>query len=685
LLTGERAQRIHSRTPAEVERVICETEATRPSLAAPRRLGRQLRGDLDNIVLMAIRKDRSRRYQSVDQMAEDIGRHLAGLPVIARQDSFSYRSWKYVRRHRWSLSAACLIAASLIAGATVARSEARQAEAARQAGEVARRGAEKQRQIADRERARAEAEALVARAESERSALRLSEMVDLADRSLYDVHSAIQRLPGATEARRQIVATTLKFLENLSRDAGQDDRLRYVLSVAYSKVADVQGDPLVANLGDRPGALANYEKARQWIAPLLAKEPGNPLYLLQFARVQTNVGGLLIWEGQRERAIAIFRAELPAAAKLAVLRSRDSESRRQEALIYSNLMTAYHSVDYAQALVYARKEVELLVRVAKDFPADREAKLALAGAYSQLGQALHATTLSFTEPVEPYRQSIALREQAVAENPADALARRGLMISYANLAALFYSPDAPSAGDPASAAEYYGKTVSIARELVAGDTNDRLAEYDLANALLRRYGWLEPTAEERETSLATLRQAVEILTRLVTADPNSVTVAATLVEAGLDTGHRLRELGRLPEAVAAYRRSLEVAERLGAANPKVMALPLGALAAEEALATVLAMQGDRTAPETARKAIARAEQFSKTAVRRDRAQSLLAEAYGNLGVVYQTMGDCAAARDAATKAVAQWKALADSGGLNTKEREEKRAEELLRRCEVAER
>src|SRR5580704_15868868 len=94
LLTGQYAQPIAALTPSEVERVICRTEVTRPSLAAP-----GLDSDLDNIVLMAMRKEPERRYPSVDRLADDIRAHLSGRPVLARQDSFWYRARKFVRRN----------------------------------------------------------------------------------------------------------------------------------------------------------------------------------------------------------------------------------------------------------------------------------------------------------------------------------------------------------------------------------------------------------------------------------------------------------------------------------------------------------------------------------------------------------------------------------------------------------
>ena len=118
LLTGELPNRLLRRTPAEIERSICEQEPARPSLVAPRAIGRCLRGDLDNIVLMAIRKDPRQRYGSVEQVSEDIRRYLEGLPVTARPETRGYRAAKFVRRHKASVAAAILIFFLLAGGIT---------------------------------------------------------------------------------------------------------------------------------------------------------------------------------------------------------------------------------------------------------------------------------------------------------------------------------------------------------------------------------------------------------------------------------------------------------------------------------------------------------------------------------------------------------------------------------------
>ncbi|HKQ80032.1 MAG TPA: serine/threonine-protein kinase [Blastocatellia bacterium] len=121
LLSERRPYEFKTYSPAEIERVICDTEVEEPSKVvgrmtdAPARLSRQLAGDLDNIALMAMRKEPERRYQSVEQFSEDIRRHLAGMPVVARKDTFVYRVGKFARRHKAGVAILALIAILAVA------------------------------------------------------------------------------------------------------------------------------------------------------------------------------------------------------------------------------------------------------------------------------------------------------------------------------------------------------------------------------------------------------------------------------------------------------------------------------------------------------------------------------------------------------------------------------------------
>ncbi|MGZ5003001.1 MAG: serine/threonine protein kinase, partial [Chthoniobacterales bacterium] len=122
LLTGQQPYRLKTRTPEQIARAITEQEPERPSTVLAdnqqSEIGnpKSLRGDLDNIVLMAMRKEPARRYASVGQFSEDVRRHLTGLPVVARKDTVAYRTSKFVNRHRIGVAAAALVLLSLVGG-----------------------------------------------------------------------------------------------------------------------------------------------------------------------------------------------------------------------------------------------------------------------------------------------------------------------------------------------------------------------------------------------------------------------------------------------------------------------------------------------------------------------------------------------------------------------------------------
>jgi serine/threonine-protein kinase len=151
LLTGHSPYRATISSATDLERAICQEEPERPSAAISRpipesggtvgsaslradtartgksdpsatregtsdKLRRRLQGDLDNIILMALRKEPQRRYASVEQFSEDITRHLSDLPVIARADTRGYRTAKFIQRHKAGVAATALVFATLTGG-----------------------------------------------------------------------------------------------------------------------------------------------------------------------------------------------------------------------------------------------------------------------------------------------------------------------------------------------------------------------------------------------------------------------------------------------------------------------------------------------------------------------------------------------------------------------------------------
>jgi serine/threonine-protein kinase len=125
LLTGQKPYEFRSALPFDMSQTILNTEPTRPSGKAVAitvagtsavKIRRTLNGDIDAIVLMALRKEPERRYQSVQDLSDDIGRYLAHRPVAARRGEVRYRAGKFIRRNRTASIAFVIVTLALIGG-----------------------------------------------------------------------------------------------------------------------------------------------------------------------------------------------------------------------------------------------------------------------------------------------------------------------------------------------------------------------------------------------------------------------------------------------------------------------------------------------------------------------------------------------------------------------------------------
>jgi len=162
LLTGRRPFKVEGLRLIDIERLICEQPPVPPSqalspaemsrtereLAAGRRrttfvrLRRQLAGDLDNIILMAMRKEPERRYGSVEQLAADIANYTRGMPVNARRDTWGYRTHKFIGRHTLGVSLATALAVLLVGFAVAMYVQAERIRQQRDEANVQRNRAE---------------------------------------------------------------------------------------------------------------------------------------------------------------------------------------------------------------------------------------------------------------------------------------------------------------------------------------------------------------------------------------------------------------------------------------------------------------------------------------------------------------------------------------------------------------
>jgi len=241
------------------------------------KLRRRLSGDLDDIMLMSLRKEPLRRYPSVEQFAEDIRRHLDGLPVTARPDSWKYRAGKFVSRHRLGVAATVLVLIAVLGGVAATVREAR-----------------------------------IAAVNERRAERRFNDVRKLANSLMFEIHDAIRDLPGSTSARRLLVTRALEYLDSLSEQSKGDVSLQKELASAYERVGDVLGYPYGANLGDSAGALRSYRKALAIREPMIRVAANGSAQDLQ---LQRDLVGNYIRVAQVQETAGNFPAALEALGK----------------------------------------------------------------------------------------------------------------------------------------------------------------------------------------------------------------------------------------------------------------------------------------------------------------------------------------------------------------------------------
>jgi eukaryotic-like serine/threonine-protein kinase len=249
LLCGVGPYHISSIRLTDIERAICERAPPLPSQAVGtvetgathaaaeargmtvKRLSRALEGDLDNIVCMAMRKEPERRYASAQQMSSDIQRYLEGMPVIARRDTLSYRSGKFLRRH-W-LPVAAGASAFLMMLAFLVTTYIQSVRIAAERDRAAQ-----QREAADHERARAEEVSNFLESLFKLSDPEVNRGNQVTARELLDMST--KRLQDALQDQPATKAALLTTLASVYDSLGQYQEATPILSQSLALQANAQ-------------------------------------------------------------------------------------------------------------------------------------------------------------------------------------------------------------------------------------------------------------------------------------------------------------------------------------------------------------------------------------------------------------------------------------------------------------
>ena len=411
LLTGQSPYGSATSSSSDFAKIISEIQPKKPSTVpaqtenphAAIRNPKSLKGDLDNIVLMALRKEPERRYQSVEQFSEDIRRHLVERPVLARKDTTGYRAAKFVRRNTTALAAAALVFLVLIGGIIAT---ARQAQ-------------------------RARAQEAVAKAEKARAERRFNDVRKLANRVLFEYHDAIKDLPGATKVRELLVKDALNYLDSLSGEATGDPQLQRELAAVYERVGDVRGEEFSGSLGDMAGAIESYTKAWRIREALVSVDPDAAQARRDLASSHEKLGSRLLDTREPSKGVEHLQKALTLRLDLTVKKPDNDELEFELAATRHNLGRALnYKADFAGSLEQYRAALATCEKLVSIDPRDRKYRRALWTSYKGLGYSLWLS--GAPGAIEANRKALGLGEALLADDPINTDYRESLILSYQN-------------------------------------------------------------------------------------------------------------------------------------------------------------------------------------------------------------------------------------------------------------
>lgn len=586
LMTGRRPYQIKMRVREEIERVVCQEEPERPSTAIshiseapatsttavassksvtpgtvsslrnvrPDTLRRRLSGDLDNIILMALRKEPQRRYPSAEKLWDDLDKHLQGLPVSARPSSFGYRSSKFIRRHRAPLAIAASVVIAAI-GTLAALLQQKSVEANHLRAEVA----EASLLIAERDREAAEAEAMYARnlAKQREDAARA-----LLHELLGRLHTSIEKLDDAIEARQIIAEISLPYLQMLSesREYRDSPELLRELATAWNRRGKLLAGLRTPGVRDTEGALASFAASVELRA---AAGPDSPeeQRLLEAESIQ--LADLLVRSGRYSEADGYYKM----AIKLREALLNDNPTARNKLDVsialnaYGRLLSRLDKRD--ELRVSYDRSLQLMREVSAESPNHLPLLRELTIAINRRAE-LHKIEGEFEEAIELYMESLTHRQRIVDEGDENARSRRDLANGHGFLArALLEAQRLDEAEQHAML--YFNASVHGAT-LTPND--GRLAE-DVARASELR-GDVAMARGDFEAAHARYEAAEQRFAALSDANPTDLSSAQLVSTAREKVAKALDESQQMAAAIERLRAALDITTRLVEQAPEAV-------------------------------------------------------------------------------------------------------------------
>ena len=388
LLTGVRPYTVPDSATNEQRLAVRASEPIRPSAvirSSPERekLQRRLRGDLDRIVLMALRREPERRYGTADQFADDVQRHLEHRPVVARPATLGYIASSFLRRHTFGVTVSAVIVIGLAVGVVAVWRE---------------------KEIAERHRAQAE--------------MRFNDVRRLANSLIFDIDNSIRDLPGAGPSRKRLIDKALEYLGMLAKDAAGDAALQVETATAYKRLGDVQGS-FEFSQDDYNGALKSYQQALALLQSAATADPHNERITRDIGFIYNSLSDLLWVMGDVKASLTYAEHSYADSRTRSLPTGSDTQAR---------FWTAMYGMDYGYklfrlrgdtsgSLQHMQESLDSLEPIARARSTARVRRL-LGVSYTKTSEVLIYLE-RYREALELNERSIRLFETSLAETPAD--------------------------------------------------------------------------------------------------------------------------------------------------------------------------------------------------------------------------------------------------------------------------
>jgi serine/threonine protein kinase/Flp pilus assembly protein TadD len=502
LLTAHSPYPLAGKPSEEIERAICEEDPEKPSAiidqpdgaitpqtvsatreGTPDKLRRRLLGDLDNIVLMALRKEPQRRYASVLQFSEDLRRHLEGLPVLARRDTPGYRAAKFVGRHKTGVAAAALIFLSLAAGIIATLMQTRIARAERDKARVEKAKADRINTFLQDMLGFSDTRSGSANTRKGHDAT----VADMLDEAARRVETELNDQPEVKAEMLRTIGTTYEIqprfdlAEHYMRAALDLDQKLYGPNHQETARTTEALGVVLGMKGDYAGAEQNCRQALS----IYRKQPkGAILDVSQFADTLLTLGLMDRVKGQFQEAESLWQEALSFAPRLT---GKDRE-KVARALSFLSVLHADRG-DYSQAEAFARRALETYREMGTE-------RFGLAEGEVNLGAILR-TEGKYAEAEPLFRDGLAMYRSLLGEE------HPSVAYAWLHLGQLHYLE-----GKYAEAEEEVGKSLRIDQQKLPPGHPALASNYIALGLILNKTG----RSAEAEPKL---REALQIRTRVV--------------------------------------------------------------------------------------------------------------------------------------------------------------------------